>query len=128
MNSVNLIGRLTHDPELKVFESGDLCLFTLAVDNRKSTLFINCSTYGERADLMAKTLRKGSLISITGRLEQRTYETQAGEKKVSTYISVESFDYLEKKQVEDDKPQQKASFTAEDAFNEISVDDEDLPF
>ena len=127
MNSVNLIGRLTHDPELKVFESGDLCLFTLAVDNRKSTLFINCSTYGERADLMAKTLRKGSLISITGRLEQRTYETQAGEKRVSTYISVESFDYLEKKQVEDDKPQQKASFTAED-LAKLDLPDPDLPF
>lgn len=127
MNSVNLIGRLTHDPELKVFESGDLCLFTLAVDNRKSTLFINCSTYGERADLMAKTLRKGSLISITGRLEQRTYETQEGEKRVATYISVESFDYLEKKQVEDDKPQQKASFTAED-LAKLDLPDTDLPF
>ena len=127
MNSVNLVGRLTNDPELKVFESGNYSSFTLAIDNYKSTVFINCSVYGQKADLIAKTLHKGNLISVSGRLDQRTYETQTGEKKVVTFISIESFDYLEKKKVETETTQ-KASFTAQDVFDEISTDDEDLPF
>lgn len=126
MNSVIVTGRLTHDPELKKFESGNFVSFTLAVDNWKSTVFINCSVYGEKADLINKTLRKGNLIAVQGRLEQRTYETQTGEKRVITYIALETFDYLEKKETEEP---QKKSQTPEEMYRELSDDQKDgLPF
>lgn len=128
MNSVNAIGRLTSNPDFKLLDGGNLCSFTLAIDNgKRNTVFINCTTFGDRADLMAKTLRKGSLISISGRLDQRSYETQNGDKRVAIYIVVESFDYLEKKK-EEEKPQQKASFTADELFDELPSTDDDLPF
>ena len=133
MNSVCLIGRLTRDPELKTFESGDaLCSFTLAVNTTKDkTAFIPVQVYGDRADLIAKSLRKGHLISVQGRLDQDTYQNQAGEKKVITYIRLDNFDYLEKKEPTEKTPQEqlenKKSYTP-DEISQMDLPDDDLPF
>ena len=133
MNNVILTGRLVRDPELKTFESGNLCSFTLAVDMTKDkTVFVPCSTYGEKGDLMAKTLRKGNLIALQGKLDQRVFETQTGEKKTVTFVKVDTFDYLEKKQDTDTKKTQEdlenqKSFTA-DEIGELDLPDDDLPF
>ena len=109
MNSVCLIGRLTRDPELKTFESGDaLCLFTLAVNTTKEkSAFIPVQVYGDRANLIAKSFRKGHLISVQGRLDHDTYQNQAGEKKVITYIRLDNFDYLEKKEPTEKTPKEQ---------------------
>ena len=133
MNSVCLIGRLTRDPELKTFESGDaLCSFTLAVNTTKEkTAFIPVQVYGDRANLIAKSFRKGHLISVQGRLDQDTYQNQAGEKKVITYIRLDNFDYLEKKETTEKTPKEQLesqkSFTADDV-SKLDLPDTDLPF
>lgn len=126
MNSICLLGRLTKDPELRNSNDGtSICVFTLAVDNAKDeTLFINCSSFGEKADLMVKTLRKGSLITVDGRLTQRTYEKSNGEKAISFVVKINNFDYCEKKKKDTDV---KKPNTPEDIFNSITPDD-DLPF
>ena len=144
MNSVILTGRLVRDPELKTFEGGannsNLCSFTLAVDMTKDkTVFVPCSVYGDRGDLIAKTLRKGNLIAIQGKLDQRVFETQTGEKKTVTFVKVDTFDYLEKRKDEiaidtgettkitmEDLLKQK-SFTTDDVEN-LDLPDDDLPF
>lgn len=132
MNSVCLIGRLTRDPELKTFESGDaLCSFTLAVNTTKEkAAFIPVQVYGDRANLIAKSLRKGHLISVQGRLDQDTYQNQAAEKKVITYIRLDNFDYLEKKEPTEKTPKEQLenqkSFTADDV-SKLDLPD-DLPF
>lgn len=135
MNSVCLIGRLTRDPELKTFEGANnssLCSFTLAVNTTKDkAAFIPVQVYGDRADLIAKSLRKGHLISVQGRLDQDTYQTQAGEKKVITYIRLDNFDYLEKKETTEKTPKEQLesqkSFTADDV-SKLDLPDDDLPF
>lgn len=133
MNSVCLIGRLTRDPELKTFESGvALCSFTLAVNTTKEkSAFIPVQVYGDRAELIAKSFRKGHLISVQGRLDQDTYQNQAGEKKVVTYIRLDNFDYLEKKETTEKTPQEQLesqkSFTADDV-SKLDLPDDDLPF
>jgi single-strand DNA-binding protein len=136
MNSVCLIGRLTRDPELKTFEGGannsSLCSFTLAVNTTKDkTAFIPVQVYGDRADLIAKSLRKGHLIGVQGRLDQDTYQNQAGEKKVITYIKLDNFDYLEKKETTEKTPKEQLesqkSFTADDV-SKLDLPDDDLPF
>ena len=125
MNSVCLTGRLTRDPELKIFDNSSLCTFTLAVDVYKDkSAFVICSSYNEKADLMTKSLRKGSFIAVEGKIDQRTYVDNSGTNKSITFIRVESFDFLEKKQEE--KPTKKPD-TPEDIFNSIAPDD-DLPF
>ena len=129
MNSVILTGRLTRDPELKALESGNLCSFTLAVDNGKNnTAFLPCSVYGDKADLMLKTLRKGSPIAVQGRIEQRVFETQTGEKRTVVSIYVESFEYMDKKaSTTEDKPREPKAYTPED-IGKLDLPDDDLPF
>lgn len=129
MNSVILTGRLTRDPEFKALENTSLCSFTLAVDMPKDkTVFVPCSVFGALADLMSKTLRKGSLIAVQGKLDQRTYETQAGEKRVATQVIVDTFDYLEKKEeTTKEKIERTGTFTTND-LDALDLPDDDLPF
>lgn len=135
MNSVCIIGRLTRDPELRTFEGANnssLCSFTLAVNTTKDkAAFIPVQVYGDKADLIAKSLRKGHLIGVQGRLDQDTYQNQAGEKKVITYIRLDNFDYLEKKEPTEKTPQEqlenKKSYTP-DEISQMDLPDDDLPF
>lgn len=135
MNSVCLIGRLTRDPELKTFEGANnssICSFTLAVNTTKDkAAFIPVQVYGDKADLIAKSFRKGHLISVQGRLDQDTYTNQAGEKKVITYIRLDNFDYLEKKEPTEKTPKEQLesqkSFTADD-ISKLDLPEDDLPF
>lgn len=129
MNSICLIGRLTKDPELRTFESGDaLCSFTLTVNVGKDrTAFIPVQVYGDKANLMAKTLRKGHQISVQGKLDQDTYTNQAGDKKTITYVKLDNFDYLEKKEETEDKPKEPKAYTPED-ISKLDIPDDDLPF
>lgn len=129
MNRVSLVGRLTRDAELKEFEDGNLCSFTLAVDvSKDKAIFINCQASGERANLIYKVTSKGSLIAIDGKLDQRTYLSQTGEKKVITYVRIDSVDFLEKKK-EQPKEEEKTdkSFSLDDVLNDTTTDD-GLPF
>ena len=88
INRVVLVGRLTRDPELRNTNSGNaVCSFTVAVDNRtknpdgsKSTSFIPCVVFQQQADNVGKFTRKGSLVGIEGRLNQRNYQKQDGTK------------------------------------------------
>lgn len=129
MNNVCLTGRLTKEPQLQTSELGNsFCTFTLAVDSYGKTLFLNCTAFRDRAETMAHTLYKGSLIAINGRLDQRTYENQQGENITVTSIVVEGFDYLEKKK--EQPAGQPAKATAEEIYkseSEKDIDD-DLPF
>jgi single-strand DNA-binding protein len=83
MNSVQLIGRLTADPELR-FTTNDtrVCTIRLAIPGRwckggtdPAPLYINVVTYGSPAEALAKHLTKGRRVSVTGRLEYREWTT-----------------------------------------------------
>lgn len=135
MNSICLIGRLTKDPELRTFEGGannsSICSFTLAVDVGKDrTAFIPVQVYGDKANIIVKNLRKGHRIAVQGKLDQDTYTNQAGDKKVVTYVKLDNFDYLEKKeevQEQPEKPKEPKSYTPED-ISKLDLPDDDLPF
>lgn len=102
MNRVELIGRLTKDPELKVPLVGDLkvCGFTIAVNEGKDkngddiVNFINCSVFGKQAENLVKYQRKGALIGLEGKLRVNTYENEKGDKKTYTSVLVERVEYL----------------------------------
>ena len=68
MNTVNLIGRLTKDPELKYTSNrkGNT-RFTLAVSrNKDETDFINCVAWEKTAENIAEYFKKGSQIAVQG--------------------------------------------------------------
>jgi single-strand DNA-binding protein len=89
-NTVTLVGNLTRDPELRYTTGGrGVASFGLAVNRRyqvngewqEQTSFFNVVAWAQLGENAAATLTKGSRAIVTGRLEQREYETQSGEKR-----------------------------------------------
>ena len=121
MNSVQIIGRLTKDIELKYTSKTQTAVatFRLAVDRIKKddgAVFIRCKAFGKRAEIMEKYISKGDPVAIQGRWEQDAYEKD-GVKHVLDYVAVENFDFIGTKKKSDDVP---------DGF--AQVNDEELPF
>ena len=91
-NSVTLVGNLTRDPELRYTPAGAATVqFGLAVNRRwqnrqtseweEATSFFNVVAWREMAENAGESLTKGSRVIVTGRLEQRSWETPEGEKR-----------------------------------------------
>jgi len=91
-NTVTLVGNLTRDPELRFTASGVArALFGIAVNRRwrdrasgewqEDTSFFNVVCWREMAENVSESLSRGSRVMVTGRLEQRTWETQDGENR-----------------------------------------------
>jgi single-strand DNA-binding protein len=89
-NSVTLVGNLTRDPELRYTTGGrGVASFGLAVNRRyqqngewqEQTSFFNITAWGDLGENLAASVTKGSRVIVTGRLQQRDYETREGEKR-----------------------------------------------
>ncbi len=90
-NSVTLIGNLVDDPELRFTPSGvAMAKVRFAVSRRyqdknnewqEETSFFGGTCWRDMAENVAESLQKGMRIIVTGRLEQRTWETQEGDKR-----------------------------------------------
>lgn len=91
-NTVTLIGNLTKEPELRFTSQGlAQTTFSIAVNRRRmnqqtqdweeSTSFFEVVCWRELAENVAESLEKGSRAVVTGRLEQRTWETPEGDKR-----------------------------------------------
>jgi single-strand DNA-binding protein len=89
-NSVTLVGNLTREPELRFTTGGrGVASFGLAVSRRyqvngewqEQTSFFNVVAWGTLGENAAASLGKGTRVVVTGRLEQRSYETKEGEKR-----------------------------------------------
>ena len=98
MNSVNIIGRITKDIEVKKTNSGkSVCSFSVAVQRDKENAdFIPCTAWNATAENLGKYFHKGDRIGITGVLTTRTYESN-GEKKFVMEVLVNTFDFIETK-------------------------------
>lgn len=91
-NTVTLIGNITRDPELRFTASGQaLATFGLAVNRRwqnrqtqaweEATSYFDVVCWAQLAENAAESLPKGTRVIVTGRMEQRSWETQEGEKR-----------------------------------------------
>lgn len=128
MNKVILIGRVTKDIELKTTTTGkSVVSFTLAVNKDYKNAnggydadFINCVAYEQRAETISRYVRKGDKFAVFGSITTRTYERQDGSTAYVTEIKVDGFEFLESK---------KSKATDEEPdFEDISLEDDDLPF
>lgn len=104
MNRVDLIGRLTRDPELRRSANGNNVLrFSLAVDRRikqpggPEADFISCVAFGKTAENMSRFLHKGSLIAVEGSIQTGSYVNQQGAKVYTTDIIANHVQFLESK-------------------------------
>jgi single-strand DNA-binding protein len=99
MNSVNLIGRLGTDPELKEVGGKQLCKFRLAVDRgRDETDWFDVSAWDAQASACAQYLHKGSQVGVSGALRSRTWERDDGSKGYAVEVNAFRVDFIGPKQ------------------------------
>src|ERR1019366_8294439 len=91
-NTIPVVGNVTRDPELKFLNSGQAALrLSVAVSRRwqnrqtqeweEKTSFFDVSSYGSMAENAASSITKGARVVVTGRMDQRSWETESGEKR-----------------------------------------------
>lgn len=105
MNSVDLIGRLSNSPQLRVTTSGQqICRFSLAVTRRfKNSAgdyeadFINCVAFGKTAELINQYTDKGDMLGVEGRIQTRSYTAQDGSKRYTTDVVIDTIEFLQTK-------------------------------
>lgn len=156
MNKVCLTGRITHDLDLRYTPNGKAVIqFNIAINRPKTqdgeqiADFPSIVVWGQQAENLNKYQKKGSLISIIGRIQTRSYDNNDGKKVYVTEILAENIEYLESKkddsnfknltetQPVDNTTQETtedpyANFgnqiTLEDLDNKSIITDDDLPF
>jgi single-strand DNA-binding protein len=85
MNSIQLVGRLTRDPETSVTKGGTkVAKLRLAVPRRprdgeeQSPVYVDVTVYGAGAEPVATYTAKGRQVAVSGRLEYREWKTEDG--------------------------------------------------
>lgn len=146
MNKVNLIGRLTADPEVR-YTQGDqpMCIasYRLAVERRGKKVegqqnadFISIKAFGNGGEFAEKYLHKGMKICVAGRIQTGSYTNRDGQKVYTTDVVVEGQEFCEGRAASDvahnystPAPQSSGTSAALDGFMNIPEwIDEDLPF
>ena len=98
-NNVTLIGNLVDDPELRFTPSGvAMAKIRLAVNRRwrgqdgewqEDTSFFTGTCWREQAEQVAESLQKGARVIVTGRLQQRSWETEQGDKRSVVEVQID---------------------------------------
>lgn len=98
-SNVTLIGNLVDDPELRFTPSGvAMAKIRMAVNRRwrgqdgewqENTSFFTGTIWREQAEQAAESLQKGARVIVSGRLEQRSWETESGEKRSVVEVQVD---------------------------------------
>lgn len=131
LNKIFVMGRLTKNPELRRTGSGTpVASFTLAVDRdfksqsgEKETDFIDIVAWRSTAEFVSKFFSKGRMAVVEGRLQIRDWTDKDGNKRKNAEIVADNVYFGDsKRDGQQDKP------VAQQEFNEIEGDDDDLPF
>jgi single-strand DNA-binding protein len=99
-NAITVVGNITRDPELKFLNSGQAALkLSVAVNRRwqnrqtqeweERVSYFEVVAYAALAENAANSLVKGSRVIVSGRLEQRTWETENGDKRSIVEINAD---------------------------------------
>lgn len=102
MNRVDLVGRLTRDPELRHTSSGrGVCQINLAINRsftnqngEREADFINVVVWDKQAENVSKYLTKGRLVSVEGRIQTRSYDDKDGKKVYVTEVVASNVQFL----------------------------------
>lgn len=97
MNKVILMGRLTHDVEMRQTPTGvSLARFSIAVNRRfagkdaqQQADFINCVAWRQTGEFISRYFGKGSMIAIVGSIQSRSWEGQDGKRQYATEVVVD---------------------------------------
>lgn len=130
MNKVNLMGRLTRDPEIETTVNNNLhARFTIAVDRRfakegyQSADFIPISVWGKTAEFASMYFKKGMRVAVSGRLEVNQYTDKAtGQQRTFTQVTGEELYFADSKR---DGSNNNDPFSAPSSQNQYANSDVD---
>lgn len=134
MNRIQIIGRLTANPELKSTKSGvQVCTFNVAVGRRfdkEETDFFPVIVWRDAAVHCNKYLTKGSQVAISDSLQIRRYDDKDGKKCTTVDLQADEVEFLSyKNEASDNKSAQKQAEPKQTTMDEFEpVDDDDMPF
>ena len=138
INKVILVGNVGKDPEIRHIETGSVAKFPLATTERyknkagertEKTEWHNISIWSPLSEIVEKYVHKGSRLYIEGRLQTRSYEDSAGNKRYFTEIVGREMLMLDSRS-DSDTPYSSAQAPTEATPEEPATADEadDLPF
>jgi len=147
LNRVILVGRLTRDPELRYTPSGmAVASFSLANNRSYSTggekkdqvSYFDCVAWSKMGEIITEYCKKGKQIAVEGRIQQRRWDDQDGNKKTKVEIVVENFQFLGGKSQDEEshsEPASGKSYTPSETsksssqnYEENPFSDDDIPF
>ncbi|WP_294408381.1 single-stranded DNA-binding protein [uncultured Ruminococcus sp.] len=105
LNKAIIMGRITHDLEVRQTQSGTAMLrFNVAVDRgyskqgeERKADFISCVAWGQRAEFIGKYFGKGRMIALVGSLRTGSYEDKNGTKHYTTDLFAEDVSFTGEK-------------------------------
>jgi len=99
MNTVQLIGRLTADPDTRTTPNGrSVCRMRIAVPGRtrdQAAVFVDVETWNKTAEACEKHLEKGRRVSVQGRLAHDQWQTEDGQRRQRHYVVATSVQFLD---------------------------------
>ncbi len=102
LNCINVCGRLVRDPELTKTKSGmEIASFSLAnngpkdAEGKDTSYFFDVKVFGKPAGTIMKYCSKGSLVTVTGRLTYRDYQTKEGKDRRAIEILADHVDFID---------------------------------
>lgn len=135
MNRVNLIGRLTRDPEIRYTPAGTaIASFSLASgrtfikdgEKKEQLSFFDVVAWSKLGEVIVQYCKKGHRLAIEGRLSQQRWTDQEGKNRSKVEITLDSFQFLNNKQdsegnqpprTEEDVPDHLLTGTEDSNFN-----------
>ena len=133
MNTVQLTGRLTKDPDVRYTPQGTgVARFSIAINRGKDkdgkdlgADYPTIVCFAKTAEIVEKYVKKGMMVGITGKLTTSSYEKD-GKKYYSTDVTASRVEFMEsKKETPEDH---KKIETPEDVYSFARLSDEDIPF
>ena len=131
MNKVELLGRLTKDPEIKYTQTNNTAVanFSWAVNRRfvkegeeRQPDFINIVSWGKSAEFCSKYFRKRMQIALVARIQTRNWEDDQGQKHYVTEVIAEEVFFA------DSKKETQNDLQFENNLPDFELSPDDLPF
>ena len=104
MNSINIVGNLTRDPEKLEINGVSIAHLTIALNiiakGKEDAIFLDVNAFGKEADFVGNYTRKGDKVAVTGRLSQDTYTNNEGKLVKKLYVIADHIDQLTAKKAQ----------------------------
>lgn len=135
LNRIDLIGRLTREPDLRRTQNGNAVVsFALAVDRDfknaaggRDTDFVDCVAWRGTAEFVANYFRRGDLAAVSGRLQSRKWTDKNGNPRIAWEVQVDSVYICGGKRGDSSNTADERDATPEPQMAEAE-DDGELPF